>query len=168
MIGVETSVVIDISKVPKIFVETIHRFSSSLRPSAGFSFTHADNFSGYALDKHGHFLCHHGVILAFFLHTWKVSLGFRALVSFEWHTVEEQNPVLVVAMNFYQFFTKFYNIQCLNLNWLSGFCPSAGNCWRLRFTCVFCHWSQCFVARVATDHFVRKSLPKVGQPTHLP
>ena len=63
---VETSVVIDISKVPKIFVETIHRFSSSSRPSAGFSFTYADNFSGYALDKHGHFLCHYGVIFAFF------------------------------------------------------------------------------------------------------
>ena len=66
MIGVDTSVIIDISKVPKIFVETIHRFSSSLRPSAGFSFTNADNFSGSALDKHGHFLCHYGVIFAFF------------------------------------------------------------------------------------------------------
>lgn len=45
-----------------------------------------------------------------FLHTWKVSLGFRALVSFERHTVEEQNPVRVVAVNFYQFLLSLQHL----------------------------------------------------------
>lgn len=38
-----------------------------------------------------------------FLHTWKVSLGFRALVSFDRHSVEEPNPVLVIVMNLNEF-----------------------------------------------------------------
>lgn len=48
--------------------------------------------------------------ICMFLHTWKVSLGFRALVSFERHTVEEQNPVRVVAVNFYQFLLSLQHL----------------------------------------------------------